>query len=244
MSDRYPLAELDDLPDDLRERILAEQEKAGFVPEVFLMFGRRPAESRAFFAYHDALMEREGNLSKADKEMIVVTVSGQNNCLFCVVAHGAILRIVKKDPYISDQLAVSYHKADLTPRERAICNSPPRSICARTSSTRTLTPSTSTAWTPRTPGHRRHHRPVRSQQPSRQRLGHAPESRVYLMGRVPRQSDPPRGRAGHRLGRPGLTLLVDDTARDAATAVAGARVSSARRGVALMFQRVSDYWMS
>ena len=121
MSDRYPLAELADLPDDLRERILAEQEKAGFVPEVFLMFGRRPAESRAFFAYHDALMDRKGNLSKADKEMIVVTISGQNNCQFCVVAHGAILRIVKKDPHIADQLAVNHHKADLTPRERAIC---------------------------------------------------------------------------------------------------------------------------
>ena len=123
MSDRYPLAELADLPDDLRERILAEQEKAGFVPEVCPMFGRRPAESRAFFAYHDALMEREGsNMSKADKEMIVVTVSGQNNCLFRVVAHGAILRVVKKDPYIADQLAVSHHKAQLTPRERAICD--------------------------------------------------------------------------------------------------------------------------
>ncbi len=123
MSDRYPLADLNALPDDLRERILAEQAKAGFVPEVFLMFGRRPAESRAFFAYHDALMDREGsNMSKADKEMIVVTVSGQNNCLFCVVAHGAILRIIKKDPHIADQLAVNYRKADLTPRERAICD--------------------------------------------------------------------------------------------------------------------------
>lgn len=123
MSDRFPVAELADLPEDLRERILGEQEKAGFVPEVFLMFGRRPAEFRAFFAYHDALMDREGsNMSKADKEMIVVTVSGQNNCLFCVVAHGAILRIVKKDPYIADQLAVSHHKATLTPRERAICD--------------------------------------------------------------------------------------------------------------------------
>lgn len=123
MSDRYPVAELADLPDDLRERILAEQEKAGFIPEVFLMFGRRPAEWRAFFAYHDALMEREGsNMSKADKEMIIVTISGQNRCLFCVVAHGAVLRVVKKDPYLADQLAVSHHTADLTPRERAICD--------------------------------------------------------------------------------------------------------------------------
>src|SRR5690625_6957951 len=90
MSERYPLADLDELPDDLRERILAEQEKAGFVPEVLLMFGRRPAEMRAFFAYHDALMEREGNLSKADKEMGVVAISWQNSCLYCEVAHGAV----------------------------------------------------------------------------------------------------------------------------------------------------------
>lgn len=121
MSDHYPVAELDNLPDDLRERILAEQEKAGFVPVVFLLFGRRPAEWRAFFAYHDALMEREGsNLSKAEKEMIIVTISGQNDCVFCVVAHGAILRIVKKDPLIADQVATNYHKAEITPRERAI----------------------------------------------------------------------------------------------------------------------------
>lgn len=123
MTDRYPLAELDQLPDDLRERIVAEQEKAGFVPAVFLMFGRRPAEWRAFFAYHDALMEREGsNLSKAEKEMVIVTISGQNDCQFCVVAHGAILRVVKKDPLIADQVAINHHKADLTPRERAICD--------------------------------------------------------------------------------------------------------------------------
>lgn len=123
MSRRYPVAELADLPEDLRERILAEQEKAGFVPEVFLMFGRRPAEWRAFFAYHDALMDREGShLSKAEKEMVIVTISGQNDCLFCVVAHGAILRVVKKDPFVADQVAINHHKADLTPRERAICD--------------------------------------------------------------------------------------------------------------------------
>ncbi|MDO5628174.1 MAG: peroxidase-related enzyme [Mobilicoccus sp.] len=121
MSKRYPVADLDALPDDLRTRILAEQEKAGFVPEVFLMFGRRPAEWRAFFAYHDALMEREGsNLTKAEKEMVIVTISGQNDCIFCVVAHGAILRVVKKDPLVADQIAVNHRKADLTPRERAI----------------------------------------------------------------------------------------------------------------------------
>ena len=121
MSDRYPAAQLEDLPEDLQERIRLEESKAGFIPEVFLMFGRRPAEWRAFFAYHDALMEREGNLSRADKEMVIVTISGQNNCQFCVIAHGAILRIVAKDPYIADQVAVSYHTADLTDRQRAIC---------------------------------------------------------------------------------------------------------------------------
>lgn len=123
MSDRYPVAALEDLPEDIRERILAEQDKAGFVPEVFLMWGRRPAEWRAFFAYHDALMDRAGsNLTKAEKEMVIVTISGQNNCIFCVVAHGAILRVVKRDPLVADQVATNHHKADLTARERAICD--------------------------------------------------------------------------------------------------------------------------
>lgn len=121
MSRRFPAAEIADLPEDIRERILAEQERAGFVPEVFLMLGRRPAEWRAFFAYHDALMEREdSNLTKAEREMIVTAISGQNNCLFCVVAHGAILRIHAKDPIIADHVAINYRKADITPRQRAI----------------------------------------------------------------------------------------------------------------------------
>lgn len=119
-SDRYPLAELDELPDDIRERILAVQEKSGFVPNVFLMFARRPDEFRAFFAYHDALMLREGNLTKGEKEMIVVATSGANQCLYCVVAHGAILRIYEKNPLLADQLATNWRKAPLSQRQRAM----------------------------------------------------------------------------------------------------------------------------
>ncbi|HLT27568.1 MAG TPA: peroxidase-related enzyme [Zeimonas sp.] len=118
--DRYPLAELGDVPDDIRARIVEVQEKSGFVPNVFLMLARRPDEFRAFFAYHDALMLREGNLTKAEKEMIVVATSGANQCLYCVVAHGAILRIYEKNPLIADQLATNWRKAPLTLRQRAM----------------------------------------------------------------------------------------------------------------------------
>lgn len=117
---RYPVPELQDLPQDIRERILAVQEKSGFVPNVFLALAHRPAEFRAFFAYHDALMEKEGGLSKAEREMIVVATSGANDCQYCVVAHGAILRIRARNPLIADQVAVNYRKADVTPRERAM----------------------------------------------------------------------------------------------------------------------------
>jgi uncharacterized peroxidase-related enzyme len=117
---RYPVPELQDLPPDIRSRILAVQEKSGFVPNVFLALAHRPAEFRAFFAYHDALMEKEGGLSKAEREMIVVATSGANDCQYCVVAHGAILRIRARNPLIADQVAVNYRKADLTPRERAM----------------------------------------------------------------------------------------------------------------------------
>jgi len=119
-ADRYPLADVATLPDDIRERILAAQEKAGFVPNVFLKLARRPAEFRAFFAYHDALMLKEGALTKAEREMIVVATSALNNCLYCVVAHGAILRIYQKDPLIADQLATNYRKAALPARQRAM----------------------------------------------------------------------------------------------------------------------------
>ncbi len=122
---RYPYPELNDLPEDIRTKILEVQDKAGFVPHVFLAFARRPAEWRAFFAYHDALMlpetvGRDSNLTKGDREMIVTTTSAANNCLYCVVAHGAILRIYEKKPLVADQVAVNYRKADISPRQRAM----------------------------------------------------------------------------------------------------------------------------
>lgn len=117
---RFPVPEIADLPDDIRERVLAVQEKAGFVPNVFLAFAHRPAELRAFFAYHDALMDKDDGLTKAEREMIVVATSSINSCQYCVVAHGAILRIRAKDPLIADQVATNYRKADITPRQRAM----------------------------------------------------------------------------------------------------------------------------
>jgi len=125
MSQRYPLPEIVNLPEDLRAKILEVQEKAGFVPNVFLALARRPAEWRAFFAYHDALMVpesvgRTSNLTKGDREMIVTTTSAANKCLYCVVAHGAILRIYEKKPLVADQVAVNHRKADITPRQRAM----------------------------------------------------------------------------------------------------------------------------
>ena len=122
---RYPAPELADLPEDIRNKILEVQEKAGFIPNVFLGFARRPAEWRAFFAYHDALMlpesvGRTSNLTKGDREMIVTTTSAANSCLYCVVAHGAILRIYEKKPLVADQVAVNYKKADITPRQCAM----------------------------------------------------------------------------------------------------------------------------
>jgi len=117
---RFPVPRLEDLPEDLRARILEVQEKSGFVPNVFLALAHRPAEWRAFFAYHDALMEKENGLSKAEREMIVVATSAANRCQYCVVAHGAILRIRAKNPLIADQVAVNYLKADLTPRQKAM----------------------------------------------------------------------------------------------------------------------------
>ncbi len=119
--DRYPPPELKDLPEDMRQRILEVQEKSGFVPNVFLALARRPAEWRAFFAYHDALMLKEGgSLTKGEREMIVTATSAANHCLYCVVAHGAILRIYEKKPLVADQVAVNYRKADIPPRQRAM----------------------------------------------------------------------------------------------------------------------------
>ncbi|MGB8437212.1 MAG: peroxidase-related enzyme [Burkholderiales bacterium] len=117
---RYPVPDLASLPADIRERVVAVQEKSGFVPNVFLTLAHRPDEFRAFFAYHDALMEKDGGLSKAEREMIVVATSGANDCHYCVVAHGAILRIRAKNPLVADQIAINYRKADITPRQRAM----------------------------------------------------------------------------------------------------------------------------
>ena len=125
MNIRYAFPDLNSLPDDIKARILETQEKAGFIPNVFLAFARRPAEWRAFFAYHDALMMpetagRTSGLAKGDREMIVTATSAANNCLYCVVAHGAILRIYEKKPLVADQVAVNYLKAEITPRQRAM----------------------------------------------------------------------------------------------------------------------------
>lgn len=117
---RFPVPEIKDLPEDIRTRILAVQEKSGFVPNVFLVLAHRPDEFRAFFAYHDALMDTPGALSKAEREMIVVATSNANQCQYCVVAHGAILRIRAKNPLIADQVAINYRKADITPRQTAM----------------------------------------------------------------------------------------------------------------------------
>jgi uncharacterized peroxidase-related enzyme len=120
VANRFPTPALDKLPDDIRDRILAVQEKSGFVPNVFLTLAYRPDEFRAFFAYHDALMDKDGGLSKAEREMIVVATSSANQCHYCVVAHGAILRIRAKNPQIADQIAINYRKADITPRQKAM----------------------------------------------------------------------------------------------------------------------------
>jgi uncharacterized peroxidase-related enzyme len=126
MNARYPTPELKDLPDDIRAKVLEVQDKAGFIPNVFLAFARRPAEWRAFFAYHDALMlpdeasMKDRTLTKGDREMIVTATSAANKCLYCVVAHGALLRIYEKKPLVADQVAVNYRKADITPRQMAM----------------------------------------------------------------------------------------------------------------------------
>jgi uncharacterized peroxidase-related enzyme len=117
---RFPIPPINSLPEDIRSRLLAVQEKSGFVPNVFLTLAFRPDEFRAFFAYHDALMDKDGGLSKAEREMIVVATSAANQCQYCVIAHGAILRIRAKNPHLADQIAVNYRKADITPRQLAM----------------------------------------------------------------------------------------------------------------------------
>jgi uncharacterized peroxidase-related enzyme len=117
---RFPVPALSDMPEDIRERLLAVQEKSGFIPNVFLVLAHRPGEFRAFFAYHDELMDKPSNLTKAEREMIVVATSNANQCQYCVIAHGAILRIRAKNPLIADQIAINYRKADITDRQKAM----------------------------------------------------------------------------------------------------------------------------
>jgi uncharacterized peroxidase-related enzyme len=117
---RYPIPKLEDLPEDIRARMLEVQEKAGFIPNVFVTLAHRPDEFRAFFSYHDALMLRDSGLTKAEREMIVVATSGANDCPYCIVAHGAILRVYAKDPLVADQVAVNYRKADISDRQKAM----------------------------------------------------------------------------------------------------------------------------
>jgi uncharacterized peroxidase-related enzyme len=117
---RFPVPAFETLPDDVRQKILLVQQKAGFIPNVFLALAHRPDEFRAFVAYHDALLLRDSGLTKGEKEMIIVATSGANGCLYCVVAHGAILRIYEKAPLVADQVAVNYRKADITPRQKAM----------------------------------------------------------------------------------------------------------------------------
>ncbi len=117
---RFPIPDVNQLPEDIKSTILAVQEKSGFIPNIFLALAHRPDEFRAFFAYHDALMEKEGGLSKGEREMIVVATSSANQCIYCVVAHGAILRIREKNPFIADQITANYRKADISPRQKAM----------------------------------------------------------------------------------------------------------------------------
>ena len=117
---RFPVPRLEDLPEDIQARILEVQEKSGFIPNVFIVLAHRPDEWRAFFAFHDALMEKQSGLTKAEREMIVVATSNANSCQYCVVAHGAILRVRAKNPLVADQVAVNYRKADITPRQMAM----------------------------------------------------------------------------------------------------------------------------
>jgi uncharacterized peroxidase-related enzyme len=117
---RFPVPTLEDVPDDIRERILEVQSRTGFVPNVYLALAHRPAEWRAFFAYHDALMERDEGLSRAEREMIVVATSAANDCLYCVVAHGAVLRIRARSPLLADQVAIDYRTAPIPDRQRVM----------------------------------------------------------------------------------------------------------------------------
>ena len=175
---------LEDLPDDIRERILEVQEKAGFVPNVFLALAHRPDEFRAFFAYHDALLLRDSGLSKGEKEMIIVATSGANQCLYCVVAHGALLRIYEKKPLVADQVAVNYRKADITPRQKAMLGVRDEGLHRLRRDRRRRLRGAARARLQRRGrlGHRRHHGVLRPVQPHGQPDGDAAERRVLSDG--------------------------------------------------------------
>ena len=181
---RYPVPALDNLPDDVRQKILEVQEKAGFVPNVFLTFAHRPDEFRAFFAYHDALLLRESGLTKGEKEMIIVATSGANGCLYCVVAHGAILRIYEKNPLVADQVAVNYLKADITPRQKAMLDFAMKVCNASYAFGEARLRGAARARLQRRGrlGHRRHHRALRPVEPHGQRHLDAAERRVLPDG--------------------------------------------------------------
>jgi uncharacterized peroxidase-related enzyme len=183
---RFPVPDLATLPQDVRERILAVQEKSGFVPNVFLVLAHRPDEFRAFFAYHDALMEKEGGLSKAEREMIVVATSGANGCQYCVVAHGAILRIRAKDPRVADQVAINYRKADITPRQTAMLDFAMQVALASHTVGEARVRRTARAWLQRRRrlGHRRHRRLLCDEQSAGQYHRHAAERRVLSAGPI------------------------------------------------------------
>ena len=183
---RFPTPAIDTLPDDIRSRMLAVQEKSGFVPNVFLTLAYRPDEFRAFFAYHDALMDKDGGLTKAEREMIVVATSSANQCHYCVIAHGAILRIRAKNPQIADQIAVNYRKADITPRQRAMLDfamkvSQEAQQDFRSGFCRDRQPRFQRR---RHLGHRRDLGILRAVEPDGQRHRHAPERRILPDGAV------------------------------------------------------------
>ena len=190
---RFPTPSIDKLPEDIRARILAVQEKSGFVPNVFLTLAHRPEEFRAFFAYHDALMERDSGLTKAEREMIVVATSSANQCHYCVIAHGAILRIRAKNPEIADQIAVNYRKADITPRQRAMLDfamkvSVEANRIARAGFHRNRQPRLQRR---RHLGHRRDLGILRAVEPDGQRHRDAPEPRILPDGSAAEIGWPP-----------------------------------------------------
>ncbi len=183
---RYPVPRLEDLPEDIRARMLEVQEKAGFIPNVFLTLAHRPDEFRAFFAYHDALMLRDSGLTKAEREMIVVATSGANDCLYCIVAHGAILRVYAKNPLLADQVAVNYRKADISDRQKAMLGVRAQGGAAVGRDRRKRFRRAAGTGIPRRGhlGHRRDRGVFRAFQSHGQPYRHAAERRVLFAGKV------------------------------------------------------------